>query len=318
MATPIRPVQWFFDIMIMPTKNLSAVDLNLLVAFDALLAERNVTRAAQRIGLSQPALSKALNRLRDIFADPLFERREGLMLPTPQALKLSQPVRRALDEIQSALAPQDFDPRRAEASVTLGLVDYYEVLLLPPLLRELQRSAPGIDLVVKPTDRVRVYDQFTKNEIDFAVLPIPESVTELHADPLMIEDAVTLMAEGNPLAHDFTLERFAEARHLIVALEGQGVGRIDALLAARGLKRRIALRLPHFASVPFVIGGSDLVTTMPRGLGTLLAAAAKIICLPPPLPVPPVTVHLAWHPRNAAAPLHCWMRETIRKVAAEL
>ena len=137
--------------------NLAAVDLNLLVAFDALLAERTVTRAAQRIGLSQPALSKALNRLRDIFADPLFERREGLMQPTPQALK-----------------PQDVDPRRAEASVTLGLVDYYEVLLLPRLLRELQRSAPGIDLVVKPTDRVRVYDQFTKNEIDFAVLPIPD------------------------------------------------------------------------------------------------------------------------------------------------
>jgi len=300
----------------MPTKNLAAVDLNLLVAFDALLTERNVTRAAQRIGLSQPALSKALNRLRDIFDDPLFERREGLMQPTPQALKLSQPVRRALDEIQSALAPRDFDPRRAQATVTLGLVDYYEVLLLPELMKELRRSAPRIDLVVKPTDRLRVFEQFAKNEIDFAIVPIPESVTELHADPLMIEDAVTLMAEANPLARDFTLERFAAAGHLIVALEGQGVGRIDALLAARGLKRRIALRLPHFASVPFIIGGSDLITTMPRGLGSRLAAAAKIVCLPPPLPVPPVTVHLAWHPRSAASPLHRWMREIIRSVAA--
>jgi DNA-binding transcriptional LysR family regulator len=318
MASPFRSVQWFFDIVIMPPKNLSAVDLNLLVAFDALLAERNVTRAAERVGLSQPALSKALNRLRDIFDDPLFERREGLMQPTPQALKLGRPVRRALDEIRTALAPQDFDPRRAEASVTLGLVDYYEVLLLPPLLRELRRIAPGIDLVVKPTDRLRVYDQFAKNEIDFAVVPIPESVTELHADPLMIEDAVTLMAEGNPLAGDFTLERFATARHIIVALEGQGVGRIDALLAAHGLKRRIALRLPHFASVPFIVGGSDLITTMPRGLGTRLGAAAKIVCLPPPLLVPPVTVHLAWHPRHATTPLHRWMRETIKKVAATI
>jgi DNA-binding transcriptional LysR family regulator len=302
----------------MPMKNLSAVDLNLLVAFDALLSERNVTRAAQRIGLSQPALSKALNRLRDIFDDPLFERRDGLMQPTPQALKLSQPVRRALDEIQSALAPRDFDPSRVQATVTLGLVDYYELLLLPPLLRELQQSAPGIDLVVRPTDRLRVFDQFAKNEIDFAVVPIPESVTELHADTLMIEDAVTLMAEDNPLARDFTLENFADAGHLIVALEGQGVGRIDALLAARGLKRRIALRLPHFASVPFIIGASALVTTMPRGLGKRLAAAARIVCLPPPLPVPLVTVHLAWHPRNAASPLHCWMRDAIKAVAATI
>lgn len=304
--------------MTMPTRNLSAVDLNLLVAFDALLAERNVTRAAERIGLSQPALSKALNRLRDIFDDKLFERREGLMQPTPQALKLGRPVRRALDEIRSALAPRDFDPSRAEASVTLGLVDYYEVLLLPRLLNELRHCAPGIDLVAKPTDRLRVFEQFARNEIDFAIVPIPESVTELHADPLMIEDAVTLMAEGNPLARDFTLERFAAASHIIVALEGQGVGRIDALLAARGLKRRIALRLPHFASVPFIIGGSDLITTMPRGLGARLGAAAKIIALPPPLPVPPVTVHLAWHPRNGASPLHRWMRETIKEVAATL
>lgn len=302
----------------MPMKNLSAVDLNLLVAFDALLAERNVTRAAQRIGLSQPALSKALNRLRDIFGDPLFERRDGLMQPTPQALKLGQPVRRALDEIQSALAPRDFDPGRAQATVTLGLVDYYEVLLLPRLISELRRSAPGIAIAVKPTDRLRVFDQFAKNEIDFAIVPIPESVTELHADPLMIEEAVTLMAADNPLARDFTLERFAAAGHLIVALEGQGVGRIDALLAARGLQRRIALRLPHFASVPFIVGGSDLITTMPRGLGTRLGAAARIICLPPPLPVPPVTVHLAWHPRSAASPLHRWMRETIREVAAKI
>jgi len=304
--------------VIIPMKNLSAVDLNLLVAFDALLAERNVTRAAQRIGLSQPALSKALNRLRDIFGDPLFERRDGLMQPTPHALKLSHPVRHALDEIQSALAPRDFDPARAQSTVTLGLVDYYEVLVLPRLLAELRRSAPGIDIAVKPTDRLRVYDQFAKNEIDFAIVPISESLTELHADPLSVEDAVTLMAEGHPLRHDLTLERFAETGHIIVGLEGQGVGRIDALLAARGLRRRIALRLPHFTSVPFIVGGSDLITTMPRGLGTRLAAAAKIVCLPPPLPVPPVTIHLAWHPRNAASPLHHWMRETIKSIAASV
>jgi LysR family transcriptional regulator, transcriptional activator of nodD3 and syrA len=302
----------------MTMKNLSAVDLNLLVAFDALLTERHVTRAAERIGLSQPALSKALQRLRDVFDDRLFERRDGVMQPTAQALKLSQPVRRALDEIQSALAPRDFDPRRAWATVTLGLVDYYEVLLLPRLMNDLRRSAPGIDLAVKRTDRLRVHEQFAKNEIDFAVVPIPESVTELHVEPVSVEDAVTLMAQGNPLAADFTLERFAAAGHVVVALEGQGVGRIDALLAAQGLQRRVALRLPNFTSVPFIIGGSDLITTLPRHLGTRLAAAAQAICLPPPLPVPPVTIHLAWHPRSAASPLHRWMRARIKAATTDL
>lgn len=299
-------------------KNLSAIDLNLLVAFDALLAERNVTRAAQRIGLSQPALSKALQRLRDIFDDPLFERREGIMQPTAQALKLSQPVRRALDEIQAALAPEDFDPGRAQATVTLGLVDYYEVLLLPALLNDLRRSSPGIHVTVKRTDRLRVYDQFARNEIDFAVVPISESLTELHAEPLSVEDAVTLAAAGNPIAENLTLERFAAAGHVIVATEGQGVGRIDALLAARGLRRRIALTLPNFTSVPFIIGGSDLITTMPRCLGTRLAAAARIVCIPPPMAVPPVTIHLAWHPRSGASPLHRWMRTRIKAIAAEI
>jgi DNA-binding transcriptional LysR family regulator len=299
-------------------KNLSAIDLNLLVAFDALLTERNVTRAAQRIGLSQPALSKALQRLRDIFDDPLFERRDGTMQPTAQALKLSQPVRRALDEIQAALAPEDFDPGRAQATVTLGLIDDYEVLLLPALLSELRRSSPGINLAVKRTDRIRVYDQFARNEIDFAVVPISESVSELHAEPLSVEEAVTLAAEGNPIAAELTLERFAAAGHVIVATEGQGVGRIDALLAARGLRRRIALTLPNFTSVPFIIGGSDLITTMPRRLGSRLAAAARIVCIPPPLPVPRVTIHLAWHPRSGASPLHRWMRAKIKAIAAEI
>lgn len=299
-------------------KNLSAVDLNLLVAFDALLTERNVTRAASRIGLSQPALSKALQRLRDIFDDPLFERRDGVMQPTAQALKLGLPVRRALDEIQSALAPQDFDPGRARGTITLGLIDYYEVLLLPALLTHLRQHAAGIDIAVTRTDRIRVYEQFAKNEIDFAIVPISESVTELHADPVSVEEAVTLMAEANPLTKNFTLEGFVAAGHVVVALEGQGKGRIDSLLAARGLQRRIALTLPNFASVPFIVGGSDLISTQPRNLAIRLAAAAQIVALPPPLPVPPTTIHLVWHPRAAASPLHRWLRDAIREIAAAM
>jgi DNA-binding transcriptional LysR family regulator len=302
----------------MPMKNLSAVDLNLLVAFDALLSERNVTRAAQRIGLSQPALSKALNRLRAIFDDPLFERQGGVMQPTAQAIALGKPVRRALDEIQSALAPRDFDPGNARATVTIGSLDFYDLVILPPLIARLRRDAPGIDLAVKRTDRLRVHQQFANNEIDFALVPVSESITELHADPLFAETAVTLVAAKNPLAKNMTIERFAEAGHISVAVEGQGIAWIDSLLATHGLKRRIVLTLPNFATVPFVVGTTDLISTLPQRLATRLAAAAHIVTLPPPLPAPSVTIHLAWHPRNAASPLHRWMRTAIKDIAGTI
>ncbi len=299
-------------------KNLSAVDLNLLVAFDALLTERNVTRAARRVGLSQPALSKSLHRLRDIFSDPLFERRDGVMLPTARALKLGKPVRRALDEIQVALAPPNFDPGTARASVNIGSIDFYDLVMMPALLARIRTEAPGLDVVVRPSDRLRVHKQFANNEIDFAIMPISESITELNVEPLLTESAVTLMRRGHPLAKRMTLEGFAAAGHVTVALEGQGVNWIDAALAARDLSRRIVLTLPNFTTVPFVVGASDLISTLPQRLVKRLQAAAPVVSAPPPLPNRAVTIHLAWHPRSTASPLHAWLRTTIKSIAGEI
>ena len=296
-------------------KNLSAVDLNLLVAFDALLSERNVTRAARRVGLSQPALSKALHRLRDIFDDPLFERREGIMQPTEQALKLGKPVRRALDEIQSALEPRDFDPRTARATITIGSIDFYDLVFMPELIARINGDAPGLDLVIKTSDRLRVLKQFANGEIDFAIMPISDSITELHVEPLFTESAVTMMRIGHPLARKMTIEGFAAAGHVTVALEGLGVNWIDAALAARGLRRRIVLTLPNFAAVPFAVGATDLISTLPRRLLGRLGSLARVISVPPPFPPRFVTIHLAWHPRSAPSPLHNWLRATIKKVA---
>jgi DNA-binding transcriptional LysR family regulator len=299
-------------------KNLSAIDLNLLVAFDAPLTERNVTRAAGRVGLSQPALSKALHRLREIFDDPLFERRDGVMQPTAQAIKLGKPVRRALDEIQAAVAPREFDPSKARGAITIGSIDFYDILLMPALLAHIRREAPGLELLVRPSDRLRVHKQFASNEIDFAVMPISESVTELHIEPLFVETAVTLMAKGHPLAKKLTLDSFVAADHVTVALEGQGVNWIDSALATRGLRRRIVLTLPNFVAVPFVVGATDLISTLPRRLVARFGPLAQVISMPPPLPTAQVTVQLAWHPRSAASPLHVWLRKTIRTAAAAI
>jgi DNA-binding transcriptional LysR family regulator len=301
-----------------PMKNLSAIDLNLLVAFDALLTERNVTRAARRVGLSQPALSKALQRLRDIFDDPLFERRDGLMQPTARALKLGKPVRLALDEIQVALAPKNFDPRTARGTITIGSLDFYDLLLLPPLMAQIRREMPGLEVVVKRSDRLGVHRQFADNEIDFAFMPISDSVTDLNAEPLFRESAVTLLATGHPLTQNLTLDGFVAARHVTVAIEGLGVSWIDSLLAARGLRRDIVLTLPSFAVVPFVVGATDLISTLPKRLVTTLAPLARVVAVPPPLPAPSTTIHIAWHSRAALSPLQTWFKAAVKDIASTI
>jgi LysR family transcriptional regulator, transcriptional activator of nodD3 and syrA len=299
-------------------KNLSAVDLNLLVAFDALLSERNVTRAARRIGLSQPALSKALHRLREIFDDPLFERRGGVMQPTEIALKLGRPVRRALNEIQSALAPRDFDPGKVRGIITIGSLDFYDLALMPAVLARITREAPGLELVVLRSDRLLVHKQFANNEIEFSLMPISDGVTELHSEPLFTEKPVTLMREDHPLANNLTIEAFAGAGHVSVAVEGQGASWIDVALAARGLQRRIILTLPNFASAPFIIGATDLISTLPERLIVRLGEPAGVIAVPPPLPARALTIHLGWHPRSSASPLHIWLRGVFKSVAATI
>jgi DNA-binding transcriptional LysR family regulator len=302
-------------------RNLSAVDLNLLVAFDALLMERNVTRAAERIGLSQPALSKALTRLRALFKDDLFVRRGRAMEPTAKAVALGAPVRRALDEIRTTIgAPAAFDPAAARATITIGSIDFYDALLLPPLLARLEREAPGMDVQTRQFDRLTAPQMLAAGEIELGLLPMGDMVNDLYAEPLFTERSLTLMRKGHPLARRgaLTIESFAHARHAKVGIEGRGVGWIDSMLAARGLQRRVVLTVPHFMTLPFVIGATDLITTLPSRLARLVGRSADIVALPPPLTSPTLTVHLAWHVRTHHSALHVWLRDVIMAVAQDL
>lgn len=301
--------------------NLSAVDLNLLVAFDALLSERNVTRAAERVGLSQPALSKALNRLRGVFDDALFVRRGRTMEPTAKALALGAPVRRALDEIRATLGTRTpFDPAAAQANIALGSVDFYDALLLPPLLARLQPMAPGVALRTWQTDRLLGPQMLAAGEADLCLLPMGDMVNDLYAEPLFAERSLTLMRRNHPLAQGgkLTLDAFAQARHVTVGIEGRGIGWIDSMLAARGLQRRVVATVPHFLTVPFIVGATDLISTMPGRLARILAEAAGIIAIESPLAPPTITVHLVWHARTHRDPLHIWLRRLIKAVAEEI
>src|SRR5712675_2539803 len=304
-------------------RNLRSVDLNLLVLFDALMAERNVTRAAARNGLSQPAVSKALNRLRYLFDDPLFVLHDRAMEPTARARQLAGPIRGALAYISRTLPlPEEFDPATIQATVKIATNDLYHSSLLPSLIRHLRRHAPGVDLQVRAIDRSRLQEQLAAGEIDVAFAPLGTKGSEISAEPLWNDRLVTLVGENNPLREAMTIEAFAAAGHLVdaghvrVSPDGVGTSVVDAILTARGLRRRIVLVLPNCAGVPFVVAATDLIATLPSRIAKGLAPVPNIRVLTPPLPDVEVSPHMFWHRRTDTDPLQVWLRAAIRDIAA--
>ena len=304
-------------------RNLRSVDLNLLVAFDALIAERNVTRAAARNGLSQPGLSKALNRLRYLFDDPLFVRCDGGMEPTARALELAGPIHGALAAISRTLTlPAAFDPATVSATVKIATIDLYHMNLLPSLVGHLRRHAPGVDLQVRANDCSCLREQLASGEIDLAFAPLGSRTGELSAEPLWNDRLVTLVGPNSPLRQPMTMEAYAAAGHLVdaghvqVSADGVGTSVVDAILTARGLRRRIVLVLPNSAGIPFVVAATDLIATLPSRIVKGLAPVPNIRVLTPPFPDVEVSPHMFWHRRTDTDPLQVWLRAAIRDIAA--
>jgi DNA-binding transcriptional LysR family regulator len=305
-------------------RNLRSVDLNLLVVFDALMAERNVTRAAERNGLSQPGVSKALNRLRGLFDDPLFVRRDRGMEPTARALELAGPIHGALADISRTLTlPTPFEPATASGTVKIATIDLYNAQLLPSLVQHLRRHAPGIDLHVRANDCARFPEQLAAGAIDIAIAPRGGRSAELHAERLWNDRLVTLAAKNNPLTEPMTVESYAAAAHLVdaghvqVSADGRGASVVDAILAARGLRRRIALVLPNSAGIPFVVAATDLIATLPSRIVKGLLPMSDVRMLTPPLPDVEVSPHMFWHRRSHADSLQVWLRSAILQIAAD-
>jgi DNA-binding transcriptional LysR family regulator len=308
----------------MRKRNLSGVDLNLLVAFDALALELNVTRAAARVGLSQPALSKALNRLRDVFEDPLFVRRDRSMEPTPRARGLVAPIRLALADIARTLAPPAFSPAQASGTFRLAAIDMYEAMLCPRLIGRLRAEAPGVDIRVRPIDRSRLREQLASGEVDLAIAPLAGDDADLLTQLLWRDHLLTLIARTNPLARRLTTPLFAAAGHVVdaglvqVGPDGAANSVVDAVLASRGLRRRVVVVLPSFSLAPAIVAGTDLVATLPSKIVKVLRPTPGIRVLKPPLPLPDVTSHMIWHRRSDADPLQSWLRALVTATAATL
>lgn len=302
--------------------DLHGIDLNLLVAFDALICERNVTRAGVRIGRTQPAMSAALARLRLLLKDELFVRSAAGLQPTPRALELAAPLGEALASIQRTLDfTQDFDPSRSTVRFTLGLSDHPAFVMLPSLQKRLAQLAPGITLRIKSfsarEDAVSLLDA---GEVDAAV-GVPGGATpRIPTMPLFEERFVCVMRKGHPLAKKrMSLKGFLACQHLLVSPEGDGVGHVDVRLAQLGHKRDIAITLPQMYAAPAIVAHSDLLATLMEGVVQASGLRGKLAVLPlPQLDLAPVPFVLHWHRRNDAHPAQRWLRDQVALACGQL
>ncbi len=292
------------------------VDLNLLVALDALLAEGSVSRAAARLHLSQPAASALLARLRGLFGDPLLLRSARGMLPTPRALELLGPVRQVLDEIDALVQPRAaFDPALALRTFTLSASDYVEYALLPALVDYLERKAPGVRLAVRPLDLQAVAKQMESGEVDLCITGLQNAPPGLHARPLYEERLVSVVRRRHPgIGARLTLDKFCSLEHILVTVRGGSFSaRIDQALTALGRKRRARLAVPHFLLAPEIVARSDMISTLPERLAR--GYARKLRILEPPLKLQGFTVGEIWHERSAREPAQQWLRDVLLELA---
>jgi DNA-binding transcriptional LysR family regulator len=302
--------------------NLSGLDLNLLVALDALLSERSVTRAAQRVGLSQPGMSNALGRLRRLLNDPLLVRQGATLVPTARAEALIGPVQEALELIRGALdAPLRFDPATDRRSFRLSCSDYSVLMLIGPLVRGLAAEAPAVVVEVLPR-RADAPRALANGDVDLVIEP-PEIMGDADLESLRLWDDrwQCCVWEGNTrVGKRMTLERYTALGHLIYSMGGPGqpVALPDIHLARLGVPRRIEVSVESFLLAPFLLQNTDLVTLIPKRAETFLRRIGDIRVLESPVELPGLVETLWWHSRSTADPAHTWLRTRIGEVASTL
>lgn len=291
--------------------NIDRLDLNLLLTLDVLLAEHNVTRAAQRLNLSQPSVSVQLARLREIFNDPLLLPGPRGMIPTARADALREPLRQALETLQCAVAPEEaFDPAKAHLTWRVAATDYTETAIVLPVLNGLRTAAPDTRLAVyelNPGESVRQAEQ---GERDIIFHTRDSAPPELHQRSLFTERYVLAGRQDHPkLKRRPTLAQFCKLEHVMVSPDGGGFsGATDTALAARGLSRRVVLSVPHFLFMLKVLASTDLVAVVPE---RLVKSVVGLTVVEPPVEVPGFEILMLWHERVHRDPGHQWLRSYI-------
>jgi len=310
--------------------NIARVDLNLLVYLDVLLRECNVTRAAEELGISQPAMSNSLRRLRDLFDDPLLVRTSDGMTPTDRALELQPLVRNVLAAAEIAVLPKTlFDPTGSDRIFRIMASDYTEVTLLPTLLQRLRREAPGIRLDIMTPSDVSFHD-VERGKVDLVINrfdSLPQSFHQVH---LWDDSFSCVVSANNPIIKNWKLSSYLASKHVWVSKTGMGVGVgmtpddvqrlgwVDEALGKLDAKREITVFTRHYQAALLLGEQDDLVVTIPSIAARTMAENPKVVILDPPFEIPRMRLKMVWSPLLQRDPGHKWLRQMIKSVSEEI
>jgi DNA-binding transcriptional LysR family regulator len=301
--------------------NFRTLDLNLLRVFDTVMAERNLTRAADRLAMTQPAVSNALRRLKEAVGEALFTRAAFGVVPTARAEALWPEVRTALAQLRDVFEPTAYDPTRQPRTFALAMADAASALLLPPLLQALQQARALADLRVLPLTTRDPTPLLDRGEADLAVGHFPELVTRqvtladtapLRHQRLDESEHVCVMRRDHPLAAgELTLDGYCAAEHLLVSFSGRPQGQVDEALAGLGRQRRVVLAVNQFFTAGRVVAQTDLLTVMPRAYLAVTGAVEALVCRPLPITLAPLQLRMVWHRRHDIDPAHRWLHDQV-------
>lgn len=292
------------------------LDLNLLVVFDALLRERSVTRAASEVGLSQGAMSHALNRLRAFFEDPLFVKTPSGMEPTPKATLLGVSIVEVMTTLrQDVVSQARFDPSTARRTFVLCMTDMGELVFLPPLIRRLREEAPNCTLRSVQVPIEQIEGLLASGEVDLALGSIRAAPDNLYQQQLFLHAFVTMVSVRNKeIGESITREQFETMPQIVVSLTGRAGATYDSAFDEYGIHRNVYLTTPHFLVVPLLIDEHpELIATVPLELGNVFAKLGTVKIVPPPVPLPPFALRQLWHPRFHDEPANIWLRQLIKR-----
>lgn len=298
---------------------LRAVDLNLLAVLDAILAEHSVTRAAERLGMTQPAVSNALTRLRLLFGDELFVRSGKEMAPTPRALALAGPIREALDLMDASLAPERaFDPT-ASHTFRLGIVDVGEAILLPRFLQWLDDLGSRVRLDVRRGPGPSLGDDLRFGRVELVLDNVVIPGEEIRRKHLLDLTLVPVVRRDHPsVGEALSLDGYLALEHAILEPREGQTNLAEQALAIVGESRRVRVQVPDYLSMPFIVARSNLVCTLPHPLARLFEQYFPVRAVPCPLPVRPMPLFMMWHVRQDADPAHAWLRQSILELCQSL
>lgn len=299
--------------------NIRDIDLNLLVLFDALLRERSVTKAAEAMDISQPAMSNALRRLRKLLDDPVLVRTARGMQPTDRAQMLQRPVRNALTQMEAAIAPnRAFEPQSAERLFTILITDYAASVLLPHVVNVLEREAPNIALNILNADSNAI-DQVERGQADFLVSRLGKLPANFHQQQLWSDRLACLVRNDHPALletqGELTLDAFLAQKHILITQTGVGLGRIDDALADQGLSRQISVLTRHYQLPRELVANSDMIVSLPARIARYQARHLGLAVLEPPIELPQFQIGIAWGALDHQDVAHRWLRERIIAIA---